>query len=168
MNKFYKISFKVGLNGKEEFWENGYINNSTCGSLNDFTIIKHGKKIQVLNYFVAKTKKTETKEGPIVSREEFLETYSKIFKIPAWNLDWVLLLTIDHKNIDKPRDEYEGTYFIRRGDMFGGEINLENIGISQDDVNEFSIVAFLTVEINTLNSGSYKDDEESAGLFLPD
>lgn len=168
MEKFYKISFRVGLNGKEEFWESGYINNSSCGPLNTFVVKKHGKKFQVLNYYVSKSKKTDDTEGPILSREEFLETYSKIFDIPIWNLDWVLLLTVDHKNIDKPRDEYEATYFIRRGDMFAGEINLEKIEITPDDVNEFSIVAFLTVEINDLDSGKYKDDEESAGFCLPD
>jgi hypothetical protein len=79
-----------------------------------------------------------------------------------------VLLTIDHKNISKPREEYEATYFIRRGEMFSGEINLENIEITSDDINEFSIVAFLTVELNALNSGNYKDDEEPAGLCLPD
>ncbi len=168
MDKFYKISFRVGLNGKEEFWKSGYINNSSCGPLNTFVIKKHGKNFQVLNYYVAKSKKTDNTEGPILSREEFLENYSKIFNIPAWNLDWVMLLTIDHKNIGKPREEYEATYFIRRGEMFSGEINLENIKITPDDINEFSIVAFLTVEINALDSGKYKDDEESAGLCLPD
>ena len=79
-----------------------------------------------------------------------------------------MLLTVDHKNIDKPRDEYEATYFIRRGSMFAGEINLEKIEITPDDVNEFSIVAFLTVELKAPNSGIFKDDEESAGLCLLD
>lgn len=168
MEKFYKVSFKVGLTGKEEFWKDGYINNSSCGPLNTFVVKKHGKELQVLNYYVSKSKKIENKEGPILSREKFLEYCSGIFNIPTWNIDWVMLLTIDHKNIDKPREEYEATYFIRRGEMFGGEINLENIEITPDDINEYSIVAFLTVELNSLDSGKYKNDEESAGLCLPD